>query len=108
MKIANCKLQIEQWVKAALTGNQGGQTFDEDIRNHLAQVGDDDHCLAAVRELLGRHLLVNAATAGSLGSDDRTKLRACERMEFARMFLTELTERHQAAKQWRKQQEEQS
>ena len=78
---------------------------EEELNRHLAQVSEQDHCLLAVRELLGRHLLVNAATAGSIASDDTLKLRACERMEFARCFLLELENRLETAREWRQEQE---
>lgn len=74
------------------------------IRNHLAQVTDDDHCLAAVREILSLHLLESAALAGSINSDDTLKLRSCERMECFRLLLVELEIKHAEAKEWRREQ----
>lgn len=69
---------------------------DDQLQRWLCQVRDDDPCRLAMLELLARHLLTNAATAGSLQFDDRLKLRGAERMEFARCFILEF-EQHRAA-----------
>lgn len=89
-----------EWLRGALTRREPPD--DEALLRHLTQVTEQDHCLAAVRELLSRHLLTNAATAGSLNADDKLKLRACERMEFARCFLLELEQKREEAKEWAK------
>lgn len=89
---------VDKFTLGALLDQRPAAERNEELLRRLAQVDENNHCLFAVRELLSRHLVVNIATAGSIDYDDRTKLRACERMEFARMFLTELeTERANAA-----------
>lgn len=70
---------------------------NEQLHRWLARVRDDDPCRLAMLELLSRHLLVNAATAGGLNFDDSLKLRAAERMEFARCFILEFEQERQAA-----------
>jgi hypothetical protein len=91
----------KQFLIQALTRTEAPD--NEALYQKLATVADNDYCLLAVRELLSRHLLVNAATAGSLQYDDKTKLRACERLEFARMFLAELELERANAHAWAKQ-----
>jgi hypothetical protein len=65
-------------------------------------VPEQDPCLRAVRELLGRHLLESAMLAGSINTDDTTKLRACERMECFRMLLLEIEAERKGAEEWAK------
>ena len=100
---------IKDWVEGftvkALQDSRPPEQRSEELMKHLAQVPESDHCLAAVRELLSRHLVVNIATAGSLQLDDVTKLRACERMEFARMFLVELETERLNAQAWLQEQQ---
>lgn len=81
---------------------------DDDLYRWLDQVQDSDYALLALRELLSRHLLNNAATAGSMNLDDTTKLRACERMEFARMFLLEFELKREEAHAWRRRKEQEA
>jgi len=101
---------IKEWVEwftlKALQDSRPAEERNDELLRHLAQVPESDHCLAAVRELLARHLVVNIATAGSLQYDDVTKLRACERMEFARMFLMELETERLNAQVWIREQQE--
>lgn len=76
---------------------------NEQLHRWLSQVRDDDPCRLAMLELLSRHLLLNAATAGSLNFDDRLKLRGAERMEFARCFILEFEqERAEALERFKK------
>lgn len=73
---------------------------DDKLTRLFARVHDHDACLLAVTEMLSRHLLQSAATAGSLHSDDTLKLRACERMECFRLLLIELEQRREQAREW--------
>ena len=97
---------LDRVMVQAVTDGRSGAERNEELMRHLAQVDDQNHCLAAVRELLARHLVLNIATAGSLHQDDTTKLRACERMEFARMFLLELEQERANAKAWLQEQKQ--
>lgn len=87
---------------------QRPQPLDEADQVQLwSTVGEHDNCLRAVRELLGRHLEESAAQAGSISSDDTTKLRACERMECFRMLLLEIEQHQRNAQDWRRRNESQ-
>lgn len=85
-------------LRGALTDNRSPQEREEAIRRHLEQVPEHDHALAAVREILSLRLIESASLAGALGSEDRLKLRSCERMECFRMLLVEIEEKHRAAR----------
>ena len=87
---------VNNFIHSALTRRE--LLPEAELRSQLARVSDNDPCLLALRELLARHLLQNAAAAGSIHSDDTTKLRSCERLEFARMFLAEFEELRQSAR----------
>lgn len=100
------KTLLDKFTVQAVTDARGPDARTEELFRHLSQVQEQDHCLAAVRELLSRHLVTNIATAGSMQLDDVTKLRACERMEFARMFLLELEQERMNAQVWLKQQQD--
>lgn len=101
---------LKQWLAkftvAAVTDARAPEQRNDELYRHLSQVQEQDHCRAAVHELLSRHLVSNVATAGSLLVDDQTKLRACERMEFARMFLLELEQERINAQLWLKAQQQ--
>ncbi len=103
MKLSTLNSQLSTFLRSALTRREAPD--DEELLRHLAQVPENDHCLAAVRELLSQRMLESAMTAGAIQSDDKLKLRACERMEFARLFLAELEAKLAEAKEWRKRQE---
>jgi hypothetical protein len=95
---------FNNWLHGALTCREALDAREESIRRHLTQVTDEDHCLAAVKEILALQLLQSASVAGSHMSDDVTKLRSCERMECFRMLLVDLEQRHADAKEWVNQQ----
>ena len=63
-----------------------------DLAKLMSTVSEHDPCYRGVQELIGRHWLESMITAGSMGMDDVTKLRACERMECFRCLKLELDE----------------
>ena len=89
-------MKVRELLLAALTRREA--LAAEDLERHWGYVLDNDHCLAAVRELLQRHLLESAAAAGSIHSSDSVKLRCCERLECFRMMLLEIEAALDAAK----------
>lgn len=104
--MSNAFQKLSDWMLRALTARRNPSECDESIRRHLAQTGEQDHGLAAVREILALRLLEITAFEGAMSTSDTDKLRYAERRETLRCLYLELEHRLEDAKKWRKQQEQ--
>lgn len=94
----NIKERIEQFVLGALLNRQPLSEREQSIRRHLAQTGEQDHGLAAVREILALRLLEVTAYEGAMSTSDTDKLRYAERRETLRCLYAEIEQRVEAVK----------
>lgn len=94
----NLKERIQQFMLAALTNRQPLGEREESIARHLAQTGEGDHGLAAVREIIALRLLEVTAYEGAMSTSDTDKLRYAERRETLRCLYAEIEQRVEQVK----------